>query len=280
MHRIFNFKEPKKMIFKIKFFISIIALIFSSTASAIQWQDNKAITALFDKAGVTGTFVIYDISAGKLIGHNEPRAKIRFIPASTFKIPNSLIGLSTGAVKNLDETFFYSGQQYWLKAWEKDMNLREAFKLSCIPIYQTIARRVGLQRMQSAITKLDYGNKQIGTKVDEFWLEGPLAISAIEQTQFLAKLAQKTLPFPDQVQEQVHEIARLDQGNDWVLYAKTGWTGQDTKNKKGIGWWVGWVKKDSKFYTFALNIDMPTFAEGAKRIEIGRAGLKEVGALN
>lgn len=264
----------------IKLLSVIFAFVLSSAANATQWQDNKAITALFDKEGVTGTFVIYDVSANKLIGHNQQRAETRFIPASTFKFPNSLIGLSVGAVKNLDEIFPYDGKQHWLKAWEKDMNLREAFKLSCVPIYQEIARRVGLQRMQAEITKLDYGNKQIGTKVDEFWLEGPLKISAVEQTQFLAKLAQKTLPFSKEVQEEVHEIARLDQGSDWVLYAKTGWTGRDTKTKKGIGWWVGWVKKDAKFYTFALNIDMPAMADGAKRIEIGRASLKEVGVLN
>lgn len=263
-----------------QFFTLVIALLFSSIANATEWQDNKAITALFAKAGVTGTFVVYDISADKFIGHNQQRAKTRFIPASTFKIPNSLIGLSVGAVKNLDEIFPYDGQPRWIKEWEKEMNLREAFKFSCLPVYQEIARRVGLKRMQAEITKLGYGNAQIGTKVDEFWLEGPLKISAIEQTQFLAKLAQKTLPFSNEVQQEVHEIARLDQGNDWVLYAKTGWTGKDTKHKKGIGWWVGWVKKDTKFYAFALNIDMPVIADAAKRIEIGRASLKEVGVLN
>jgi beta-lactamase class D len=41
---------------------------------------------------------------------------------------------------------------------------------------------------------MDYGNTEIGTAVDTFWLPGPLKISAVEQTRFLAKLAQDALP--------------------------------------------------------------------------------------
>jgi beta-lactamase class D len=191
-----------------------------------------------------------------------------------------LIGLSTGAVKSVDTVFPYDGKSYWMKSWEKDMDLREAFKLSAVPIYQEIARRVGLERMQAEVTKLNYGNADIGTKVDQFWLEGPLKISAVEQTQFLAKLAQKKLPFSTKVQEEVHDIARIDQGNDWVLYGKTGWTGKGTKTKPGTGWWVGWVKKGDRLYSVALNIDMSVMEAAPKRLELIRASLKELKVID
>lgn len=271
------------MKFNIKLFFGILALVIFSTTNAaekIQWQENKSIGALFDQAKVSGTFVLYDVTENKLTGHNHKRAETRFIPASTFKFPNSLIALSTGAVKSVDEVFPYDGQPRWMKAWEKDMDLREAFKLSNVLIYQEIARRIGLKRMQAEITKLNYGNADIGTKVDEFWLEGPLKISAVEQTQFLAKLAQKTLPFSTKVQEDVHDIARIDQGDDWVLFGKTGWTGKGTKTKPGTGWWVGWVKKGERFYTVALNMNMSALEDAPKRLEIVRASLKELRVID
>lgn len=260
------------------------ALSFFGLVQAMEWQDSTAIKEMFVKAGVQGTFVMYDVSEDKYIGYDRQRAETRFIPASTFKIPNSLIGLSVGAVKSVDEVFPYDGKPMWMKAWEKDMDLREAFRLSCYPIYQQVARRVGLKRMQDAVTKLGYGNSDIGTVVDNFWLEGPLKISAVEQTQFLKRLAQGTLPFPEKAQAQVRDIAQFDHGDNWTLYAKTGWTGPDTnlgnELRKGIGWLVGWVKKGDKFYTFALNIDLPALQDASKRIDLGRASLKELGVIN
>src|SRR5690606_10185028 len=119
-----------------------------------------------------------------------------FVPASTFKIPNTLIGLATGAVKSVDEIFPYGGQPQPFKTWEKDMGLREAITLSNVPVYQELARRIGLERMQLNLLNMDFGNNEIGTVVDRFWLDGPLKISAVEQTRFLAKLAQGQLLFP------------------------------------------------------------------------------------
>lgn len=272
------------MLRQFKFLLILFAIIFSATTSAVetpQWHEDKAIGAFFDKAGTNGTFVLYDIKDNNYIGYNHKRAATRFVPASTFKIPNSLIGLSTGAIKSVDEVFPYDGKPRWMKSWEIDMNLSQAFKLSAVPIYQEIARRVGLERMQAEVTKLHYGNAEIGTKVDTFWLDGgPLKISAIEQTQFLAKLAQKTLPFSAEVQEDVHKIALLEQSKNWALYGKTGWTGRGTKGHPGTGWWVGWVKKGDRLYAVALNMDMSDLKDAPKRLEIVKASLKKLKVID
>src|SRR6185295_19637139 len=107
---------------------------------------------------------------------------------------NSLIALETGVVKDESEAVPYGGKPQPIKAWEKDMGLRDAIKISNVPVYQEIARRVGLARYDAWLARLDYGNRQTGTVVDRFWLDGPLAISAVEQTKFVARLAQGTLP--------------------------------------------------------------------------------------
>jgi hypothetical protein len=103
---------------------------------------------------------------------------------------------SVGAVASVDEVLPYrSNDPPFSAAWEKDMGLRQAMVVSNVPIYQELARRIGLERMRQGVVKLGYGNKQIGTQVDRFWLRGPLAISAVEQTLFLNRLARKQLPF-------------------------------------------------------------------------------------
>ena len=156
------------------------------------------------------------------------------------------------------------------------MGLKEAIVLSNVPIYQELARRIGLELMRDNVVRMDYGNKEIGTTVDTFWLDGPLKISAVEQAQFLAKLAQGALLFSQDVQKSVREIALLDKGGNWALYGKTDW-----KNAPGpgIGWWVGWVQKDGRIYAFALNIDIQKESDLSNRLELGKASLKALGIL-
>jgi len=258
-------------------FLAVIAILFNLQAHAAGWEENPQVGELFKSAGVNGTFVLYDVTAQTYIGHDEARAEKRFVPASTFKIPNTLIGLSVGAVASVDEVLPYRGPaQPFVKAWAKDMGLREAIALSNVPIYQELARRIGLERMRENVARLDYGNKEIGTTVDSFWLTGPLKISAVEQTQFLARLAQDALPFPQDFQKSVREIVLLDQGTNWQLYGKTGW---ENAPGPGVGWWVGWVQKDGRVYAFALNMDMRTETDASKRVELGKASLKALGIL-
>jgi len=259
--------------------LAIFILLFLNSAQALDWRDNPDIGKLFTDAGVQGTFVLYDVDQDRYFGHDRIRAETRFIPASTFKIANSLIGLSVGAVGSVDEVLPYGGTPQPIKTWEHDMGLREAIKISNVPIYQELARRIGLERMRENLAEMDYGNGEIGIKVDDFWLAGPLKISAVEQTRFLARLGQDRLPFSKEVQGQVREIVKLEQGEGWALYGKTG-------QKAEIGWWVGWVQKAERLYSFAVNIEVPQTDDPAKRIELGKmrielgkASLKVLGVL-
>ena len=86
---------------------SVFILVHLFSANASEWQENQQIKNIFEKAQIKGTFVLYDVNNDSFIGHNEERASTRFIPASTFKIANSLIGLSVGAVKDVDEILPY-----------------------------------------------------------------------------------------------------------------------------------------------------------------------------
>ncbi len=258
-------------------FIAGILIMLTVQAQSADFKESAPIAEAFSNVGINGTFVLYDVTNDTYTGHDKTRAETPFIPASTFKIPNTLIGLSVGAVTSVDEVLPYTGpEKPFIPEWKKDMGLRQAIAMSNLPIYQELARRIGLERMKENIIRMNYGNREIGETVDTFWLAGPLKISAMEQAQFLARLGQGTLPFSKDSQESVRTIIRLDQGTNWTLYGKTGW---QNAPESGIGWWVGWVEKDGSIYSFALNMDMRSGADGPKRIELGKTCLKILGIL-
>lgn len=241
---------------------------------AAPWQDHAPVKKLFAESGTVGTFILYDPATGVFSGHNRERAETRFIPASTFKIPNTLIGLSVGAVSSVDDILPYGGKPQPHPAWEKDMSLREAITISNVPVYQELARRIGLERMREGVAALHYGNMDIGTVVDRFWLDGPLQISAVEQTRFLAALAMERLPMPSNAQKAVRAILLIEEGDGWKLYAKTGTAARTSPQ---LGWWVGWVENNGAVFSFALNVDISPAMDYEKRIAFGKQCLESMG---
>ena len=117
---------------------------------------------------------------------------------------------------------------------------------------------------------------EIGNAVDRFWLVGPLEISAVEQTEFLSRLAGGKLPIIPKAVEAVKEITIQEKTASYTLHGKTGWS---TATKPDIGWWVGWVERAGKIFPFAVNLDMPSSKDAAKRIPLGRECLKVLGKL-
>ncbi len=257
--------------------LALALLVVAKIGGAVEWQEDPRLAAVFAKHEASGTFVVYDAVANKFIGHDHDRAKTRFVPASTFKIANTLIGLSCGAVASVDEVIPFVGEPQTNKAWQHDMSLRQAIAISNVPLYQELARRIGLDAMRLGVATIRYGNGEIGKSVDTFWLQGPLLISADEQCRFLYRLATLNLPLAKKIQESVKQIVELDHGEGWTLYGKTGATSFYTPS---LGWWVGWVRKDGVDYSFALNIDMPDFDQDLeKRTEIGLECLSLLGII-
>ncbi|MFF4777172.1 class D beta-lactamase [Microtetraspora fusca] len=234
------------------------------------------LQALFRQAGVRGTFALFDVKRGRTTVVDAARARKRLIPASTYKIPHSLIALETKAVKDENEVLPYGGQPQPFPEWEHDMNLRDAVRVSNVPVFQTLARRIGLKRENQWVNRLNYGNRRIGPVVDRFWLDGPLEISAIEQTRFLSRLARQQLPASKRSQLTVRELLKVEEKDGYALFAKTGWGMSTTPN---IGWWVGWVERGDSLHTFALNIDVNADKDTEKRIPLARDLLTVLGVL-
>ena len=262
--------------------ITILApalLAVSATAESPPPSEIQPIPALgehFKQADAIGTFVILNPKDGTIKAWNPERANKRYIPASTFKIANSLIGLETGAVKDADEVLPYGGKPQMFKEWEKDLALREAIKVSSVPVYQELARRIGAERMAKGVASLGYGNMKTGGVVDRFWLDGPLEISAIEQARFLQRLLADQLPLKRETMKAVREIISTEATKDATLHYKTGWC---TATTPQIGWIVGWIEKGETNFPFALNIDMADLKDAPKRMQILKACLENEGVL-
>lgn len=229
----------------------------------------------FRAEGVSGTFALVASGGGEPVLVDHDRARRRFVPASTFKIPNSLIAFETGAVADADTIVPHGGVPSRNAAWNRDMSLRDAMPISNVPVFQQVARRVGLAAYRDWLARLDYGNRDAGTVVDRFWLEGPLAISALEEARFNLRLARGELPASARAQALTRDIVRLEAAGGATLHGKTGWFVKS--GQTSIGWWSGWVERGSRVHAFTLNIDMPQMAMAPKRLAVGRAILRELG---
>ncbi|MCC5996161.1 MAG: class D beta-lactamase [Oceanicaulis sp.] len=216
----------------------------------------QELDPLLDEAGVTGAILIQRVSDGREWSGGAERLDERFIPASTFKIPNSLILLQSGTVSGPQDALAWDGTGRAFAAWNQDQTFEEAFQRSTVWAYQHWTRQLGHDAMNAHIAPLGYGNGDIGDapSADRFWLEGPLAISAREQIGFLSRLHAADLPFDADVIAAVIAMMEQASGENWMLRGKTGWR---FGGEPDIGWYVGWLDHDDDTWLFALNIDMP-----------------------
>ena len=223
----------------------------------------------FQKAGVKGVIVVYDLRTGRMVTNDPVRARTPFVPASTFKIMNSLIAFETGVAADDSEFMKWDGVKRRIEAWNHDMTLREAMRVSAVWYYQEIARRIGSKRMQQWIDRAGYGNRELGSRIDRFWLEGPLRISPVEQIDFLVRLYRDDLPFSKRSMKLVREIIP----SEGPMKGKTGWADTSDPN---IGWYVGWLEANGTTYFFATNVDIRSNEDAARRIPITKEVLKLV----
>lgn len=255
--------------------LCMLPLLYA-TALAAEWRDRPEWTRYFTDAGTQGTFVLYDLQYDRYQVSDRSRADTRFIPASTFKIPNSLIALDTGVVPDEHHVFPWDQTMREDAHWNRDHTLRTAIKYSVVPVYQGIARQIGAARMQEYVAKLQYGNSDISGGIDQFWLDGGLRISPVEQVQFLVKLYNNALPVQERSQRIVKDILLTEAAPAYILRAKTGYGGRLTP---AIGWWVGWVERDDNTYVFAMNMDITSREHLGARFAMTKAILRAEGIL-
>ncbi|RLZ10245.1 class D beta-lactamase [Acinetobacter sp. 2JN-4] len=237
--------------------------LHAPTQSAVSKKhDQTEIASLFQHAQTVGVFVTYDGQTLQAYGNDLSRANTAFIPASTFKMLNALIGIQHHKSPP-NEVYKWDGKKRAFASWEKDLTLAEAMQVSAVPVYQELARRIGLELMANEVKRVGFGNAEIGTQVDDFWLVGPLEITPVEEVKFAYALAHKQLAFDQSVQEQVKQMVLVDEVKGTKIYAKSGW-GMDVTPQ--VGWWTGWIEQpNGQVIAFSLNMQINNPKQGDAR---------------
>jgi len=140
------------------FYVTSMAILFFSCTSNKTYPNKKdekstelrivisEFNTIIESADVKGSILIYDFENNKYYSNDFQWAEKGNLPASTFKIPNSIIALETGIVEDDSTLFKWDGEKRYLKNWEQDLTFKQAFHYSCVPCYQEVARKIGTKK--------------------------------------------------------------------------------------------------------------------------------------
>ncbi len=268
--------------------IPLLAALLSLVITPVGAQD---LSRFFKET--EGAFVLYDLKNDRYLRYNEDRCRQRFSPYSTFKIPNSLIGVETKVLAGAEHRMRWEPTKYpessgWTEApfvhWKQDQTLRSALKYSVVWYYRELAKRIGERRMKKYVAAFGYGNQDISggfgspRLFQAFWLNSSLRISADEQIEFLKKFYAGKLPVAARSTAIVKDILVLEKTPRYTLSGKTG--GGSLPGGKSLGWFVGYVEAQGNVYFFATNIEGANYAAiRDRRIELTKQILAELGYL-
>jgi beta-lactamase class D len=267
-------KKTSSFLFLIFHFLFLI--LFSS-CSVNKAKIDNSLEKYFDAKNVEGCFTMLNNTDGQVTVYNMALDTTRFTPASTFKIVNSLIGLQSGVITDEKMIIKWDGTRRERPEWNKDMDMQQAFKVSSVPYYQEVARRIGPDTMKQWIDSLSYGNKNISGPIDSFWLNNNLKISPDEQLGLLKKLYFDQLPFRKSVQQIVRNVMLQEDNTLYKLSYKTGWGFDESKNS--IGWVAGWIEENMHVYFFVTLVRSadPKIDMRSVRMDITKDVLKHYG---
>jgi beta-lactamase class D len=265
------------------FAVAVVAFQITAEAGP-RVTERPDLVAKFTALGTEGTMVVHDRSANTMVVIGEERAARAYSPSSTFKIPNTLIALEMGAVQSMSEVFAYAGDPFLVDGkpflpdiCNGDISLDVALRNSCIPVYQQIAQRVGAKAYNESLTAFDYGSGEVNEdNLTEFWLNGDLVLSALDQVAFLDGLVSGDLPVSEENVGHMANALAVDVPGNAGVYAKTGYV---FTSDPARGWYVGWVKRENRIVTFALNLDIVRPDHTKARQTIAFDVLRELGVL-
>lgn len=256
----------------------------------IVWQPLYTIAQIdlqkpFQDCQIKGSITVYDYKNQNWIFSDKADSQKETLPASTFKIINSLIALETGVIADENEIIKWLGEVdtvlYGFRPdIYKDLTLKQAFEQSAGWVYIELAKKIGKDRYQSYLRKCNYGNLDLSEKDADFWNFGSFSISPINQITFLKDLYEEKLPFSKHTYQIVKRMMVAERTDHYTISAKTGWT---RYGEKDTGWWVGYLERKENVYFFATRLikerktPNPNFAQCRK--EITKAILRQLKAM-
>ena len=259
----------------VRMFSLIIVALCLIRCSPNNVKTDNSLEKYFRENKAEGCFALFNNGTGEFTIYNLERYRdSSYLPASTFKIVNALIGLQTGVIANDSMIIKWDGVVRDRPEWNRDLSMYQAFRVSAVPYFQEVARRIGKDTMQLWLDSLSYGTKKIKGPIDSFWLDNSLKITPDEQLGLVKKLYFNQLPFFRINHEIVKKAMLFEDRPEYKLSYKTGWGKKE--NGRDLGWVVGYIEENRHPYFFVLNLE-----SGEKDFDMSKARMNILkGILN
>lgn len=213
------------------------------------------------------SFFARDLATGASCTLEGSDLDSRHAPWSTFKIPNLVIALETGAAQDLETTRVWDQERrppqgYWPDDWRQDQTLLSAFRRSAVWYFQDVALDVGGGTYRTLLRDWSYGNAEVADGADGFWLGDSLQISVAEQVAFLGDLVSGDFDVDAETFVALAEASAVASADGVTLHGKSGSGTLIPGDFSGPfeGWFVGWLDRtDEAPAVFALYTSAETF---------------------
>lgn len=260
-----------------KLIIALTLFTILSFINSILAVDKKNfLKDYIKKNNLNATVIVENIKTGKKIIYNKKRAKQSFLPASTFKIVNTLIALEERVIQDENEIIKWDGIDKGYAPWNQDQTLVTAFPISCVWFYQELAKRIGNNNYLTYLKKLNYGNRKTGKELTTFWLDGELRISALEQINIIRNIYLEKYNFNSNHYQILKKIMIVDKTEEYLMRAKTGWA---MRVEHQIGWYVGYLETQHGTWLFACNLDIRYNGDQNFRAKLIYKAFQELGII-
>ena len=251
--------------------LGLLASLSIGAAALAQTEPSEVMLSRDAHIEVIGdrqvSFIARDMETGMTYVLEGGEPDRRRGPWSTFKIPNLVIALETGAADSLETELSWDADRrpaadYWPEDWRQDQTLRTAFIRSAAWAFQDLAVEIGTPTYQEILPAWSYGDAEVADGSDKFWLDHTLEISPREQVSFLERLLNRELGVSEESLAALDEVSRAGQRPDGELHGKTGAGPVVLSDQDGRyeGWYVGYlVRDDRKPVVFALHAEASSF---------------------
>ncbi len=255
-----------------KFRLLLVSFVFLSLSSCTlnHAKIDNSLKKFFDSSNVEGCFALLNNQMGNITVYNMKLDTQRVSAGTSFKIPETLIGIQTGKLINEKTTLLNDSSA-------TGPTLKEAFSNSDVSYFQSLAGEIGKDTLKFWLDSIGYGNKKINSSAGSGLLNNDLKISADEQLGLLSKLYFEQLPFQKYAQEMV---ANMMLQKDDSLYKLSYTTGTATDEEyQHLAWNLGWIEENRHIYFFVTLIKTPDKSMDVKTtaINISKSVLKELG---
>jgi beta-lactamase class D len=242
---------------------TLLLLFFNCFSIISTAQTNKSIDlkSIFAEYQTEGCFVLFDETKNTYYKYNSNLCDSTYLPASTFKIPNALIALEEGIVKDTNQIFKWDGTEYMNPNWNKDQNLHSSMKVSCVWVYFNFAKQIGIPKYNEYLQKFNYGNQNTNGN---------------QQVDFLGKFYNHQLKTSTKSIDIIKDMIVIENTAKYKLSGKTG-CGDLVALNQFIMWHIGYLEVNHKVYYYALNFVTPnSYTNFASRLEITKKALKQL----